>query len=377
MLNLTQKIKVTLVLLSFLVSPLMQSFAQADSPAPENRKIQIALIMDTSGSMEGLIEQAKSQLWGMVSELTKATYNGQDPMLEIALYEYGNDGRSSSNGYIYQISPLVSDLDGISASLFALSTNGGQEYCGMVIQKSIKELEWSTSEKDIKMKFIAGNEPFTQGPVNYQTACGNARGKDIIINTIHCGDYETGVNGQWKSGALIGGGDYMAIEQNKKTIYVATPYDDRINELSLDLNKTYVYYGAHGNSKKQEQLEQDANAESYSKSNLASRNSIKASKFYKNSSWDLVDAYEEKTVEIAKIEKSSLPPALQNKSTAELEKYVQQQLQTRNNLKQQIEVLNTQRGKYLASQSTSETESLESSMVKSLKKQAHAKNYSW
>lgn len=370
-----RKIKVSLLLLSLLICPMIQNIAA--SPVPDKHKIQIALILDTSGSMEGLIEQAKSQLWLMVSELTKATYDGTDPLLEIALYEYGNDGAPSSNGYIRQISSLVSDLDDISSSLFSLSTNGGEEYCGMVIQKSIKELEWSKSDQDIKVIFIAGNEPFTQGSIDYQFACGNAREKGITINTIHCGSFEEGIMGKWKSGALIGGGDYMAIEQNKRTIYIATPYDDRINELSTVLNKTYVYYGSKGKMKKQEQLDQDDNAASYSSSNLATRSSIKASKFYKNSSWDLVDAYEEESIEIQDLERSSLPPSLQNKSEAELEEYVQEQLKKRNDIKAQIAELNHQRSEYLASHSSAKGESLESSMVKALKKQALSKNYTW
>ncbi len=132
--------KVGFILFSLLMSPIIIN--KVNSRTPEQRKIQIALLLDTSSSMEGLIEQAKSQLWLMVSELTKATCEGQDPKLEIALYEYGNDGLSFDNGYIRQVSPLISDLDDVSASLFSLSTNGGSEYCGYVIDKTIKDLEW-------------------------------------------------------------------------------------------------------------------------------------------------------------------------------------------------------------------------------------------
>ena len=180
--------------------------------------------------MDGLIEQAKTQLWSLVDALTKATFEGQDPILEIALYEYGNDRLSYKLGFVKQISPLTTDLDDISAALFAMTTNGGSEFCGLVIKNAQEQLEWSKNNKDIKVVFIAGNEPFTQGTYSYEKACGNARAKGIIINTIHCGDFNTGVSGKWKSGAIIGGGEYMAIEQNKRTIFVETPYDDEINK---------------------------------------------------------------------------------------------------------------------------------------------------
>src|SRR5689334_21014806 len=53
------------------------------------QKIQVALLMDTSSSMDGLIEQAKSQLWSIINELATAEYEGTKPSIEIALYHYG------------------------------------------------------------------------------------------------------------------------------------------------------------------------------------------------------------------------------------------------------------------------------------------------
>ena len=343
----------------------------------ETRKIQIALIMDTSGSMEGLIEQAKSQLWNLVGELSHAKYGGKTPQLEIALYQYGNDGLSSRGGYIQRIAPLVADLDEVSASLFSLRTNGGSEYCGKVIQTSLQQLEWSTNDDDIKLIFIAGNEPFTQGPVSYESACGNARAKGVIVNTIHCGSYQEGINGSWKSGAMIGGGDYMAIQQNQRTVYVESPYDDRINDCGVKLNKTYIYYGAKGCAKKESQECEDANASSYSKSNLASRNSLKVSGFYNSGSWDLVDASVSDSTVVVNVDKKTLAPELQKKTDAELVAYVNEQSAIRAKLKKEIAELNQKRMTYIAKQNKASGTDLQSSMVNAVKKQAKAKNYSW
>ena len=101
------------------------------SPQPKitvskDNKIQVALLLDTSNSMDGLIDQAKSRLWNIVNTLTTLKYNGQAPQVEIALYEYGNDGLKDEN-YIRQITPLTQDLDLVSEKLFALRTNGGSE----------------------------------------------------------------------------------------------------------------------------------------------------------------------------------------------------------------------------------------------------------
>src|SRR5688572_5676526 len=106
----------------------------------KDQSIMLALLLDTSNSMDGLIDQAKSQLWKIVNELSAAKCSdGGKPNIKIALYEYGNDGLPSSEGYVRLVSPLTSDLDVISEKLFALTTNGGNEYCGYVINKSLKQ----------------------------------------------------------------------------------------------------------------------------------------------------------------------------------------------------------------------------------------------
>ena len=82
----------------------------------------------------------------------------------------------------------------MSEELFALKTNGGDEYCGMVIQKATRNLEWSKNKNDLKLIYIAGNEPFTQGPVSYQSAIADAKEHGITVNTIHCGSAQEGAS---------------------------------------------------------------------------------------------------------------------------------------------------------------------------------------
>ena len=231
----------------------------------ENKKnkqtIKVALLLDTSNSMDGLINQAKAQLWEIVNELSYAKYGIQKPDLEIALYEYGNDHLESSDGFVKQVLAFNSDLDEISEKLFSLTTNGGKEYCGQVISASLKELAWGENNNDLRLIFIAGNEPFTQGKINYKEAISDAKEKDVIINTIFCGNYTQGISEMWKDGANLGGGDYMTINQNKKVIHITTPYDNDIIILNKKLNKTYIYFGSSGFSKFKKQAIQDGNAE--------------------------------------------------------------------------------------------------------------------
>src|SRR5690606_31043781 len=109
---------------------------------------------------------------------------------------------------------FTEDLDDVSKELLSLTTNGGSEYCGAVIQESLQKLDWGNEEDDLKMVFIAGNEPFDQGNVNYKDVAMAAKEDSIVVNTIFCGDYKHGIDSYWKDGAQLPNGNYLASNQN-------------------------------------------------------------------------------------------------------------------------------------------------------------------
>jgi von Willebrand factor type A domain len=348
-------------------------------PAPpvKDQSIQLALLLDTSNSMDGLIDQAKSQLWKIVNELAAAKCSdGKRPSIKIALYEYGNDNLSSSEGYIRQVSGLTDDLDLISEKLFSLSTNGGNEFCGHVINSSLRQLAWSTSPNDLKMIFIAGNEPFTQGGIAYRTACGLAREKGVVVNTIFCGPFDEGINTNWKDGADMTHGSYMSIEQNKRTVYIPSPYDQRISALNERLNQTYVYYGASGASKKEMQATQDSNAETYGEANKVERAVSKSSHAYRNSSWDLVDASKENEEIVAKAKDDELPKEMKGMSVPQRQEYVKEKAEERAKIQSEIQVLSKKRQEYIATNTPKEEAGtmLDAAMIKAIKEKAKEKN---
>lgn len=356
--------------------------AQAVAPIETNAKnnrVKIALLLDTSNSMDGLINQAKSQLWDIVNEFTHAKCGDDSrPVLQIAIYQYGNDGLSSQEGYIQQVLNFSSDLDEISEKLFSLRTNGGEEYCGEVIQTSLKQLDWGNNPDNLKMIFIAGNEPFTQGKLNYRDAVTNAKKKDIVVNTIFCGNYEEGIHTDWKKGAVLTGGDYMAIDHNREVVYIKTPYDDSIIKLNRKLNGTYVSYGALGSSKMQMQSAQDANAMELEEAVAVKRAVSKSSRLYNNKNWDLVDAHADKEFDVDKIAKDELPEVLRNKSKKEIASYIESKKTEREEIQKEIQNLNTKRDAYiLKNKKDNTTGELENVMLKAIKKQAKVKNYSW
>jgi hypothetical protein len=349
----------------------------ANTVEPTARKIKIALLLDTSNSMDGLIDQAKSQLWTLVNELTKAKCDNVKPEIKIALYEYGNDNLPEPEGYIRMVTPLTDDLDQISKDLFALRTNGGQEYCGQVIASALKELNWSASNNDYQVVFIAGNEPFSQGRINYRQSCEDAKRKGVVVNTIFCGNFDEGIRTDWKSGALLTGGEYMSIEQNRKTVYIETPYDKDIYSLNEKLNATYIAYGSQGKAKQEMQMEQDKNASSYGSVNSVKRVISKSSHAYKNTSWDLVDASKEKDFTVSKIKDEELPKEMKGMNAEQKTQYIAKKSQERAQITKQIADLNIKREQYLAQQTKLQSNEgmLDNAMLSAIRKQASSKSF--
>ncbi|PXW12965.1 MULTISPECIES: VWA domain-containing protein [Chryseobacterium] len=316
----------------------------------KENKIQVALLLDTSNSMDGLIDQAKSRLWNIVNTLTTLRYNGKAPEIEIALYEYGNDGIRDEN-YIRQVTPLTQDLDLVSEKLFALRTNGGSEYCGAVIRDASANLNWDSNEKSMKLIYIAGNESFDQGKINYKEVVSKSKGKNIYTNTIFCGSREEGIQTFWQNGALLGGGKYFNIDSDRKVLYIETPYDIRISECNAKLNDTYIYYGNHGSEYRLKQITQDKNAEAQSASNLVERAVAKSKKnAYKNDHWDLVDKAEKDAGFIANVKESELPAELKGKSKEEIQKTIAIKSAARDKIQKEIEELSRKRQMYIDSE---------------------------
>lgn len=312
--------------------------------------IQVAILLDTSSSMDGLIEQAKSRLWNIVNTLTTLKFKGKTPKIEIAIYEYGNDRIPSAQKYIREVTPLTHDLDLISEKLFALRTNGGQEYCGAVIDKAVKSLKWGNGKADMKLIYIAGNEPFTQGPVNYKEAISNALGNDIYVNTIHCGDGRWGGVDSWQDGAKRGKGKFFNIDHNARVRYYHTPYDDAISDYNMKLNDTYISYTKVGIAQKANQMKQDENAKSVSSANYAERAVSKTKHVYNNSSWDLVDKISTDANALKEIKKSDLAEELQAKSDDEIKALVVEKKQEREKIQKEIAGLAQKRQAYIDEQ---------------------------
>lgn len=343
--------------------------------------VQVAVLLDTSNSMDGLINQARSQLWKIVSELVSSEKSGSKPLIEVALYEYGNSGLPAAGGWIRQVLPFTTDMDLVSKELFALRTNGGDEYCGQVIKQAVDELKWSPKADVYKAIFIAGNEPFTQGAVPFQAAVAAAKAKNIFVNTIFCGARQQGLAEQWKAGADLADGDYNNIDQSLVAQEIAAPQDDKIAQLSAQLSDTYVSYGSAGKAKLAEKKEMEVAAKSAGAVSYASRAAFQAAaapaQAASEASWDAVSAIESGSMKPSDVKADQLPEEVQKLDKAGQQKYLEQKVAERKKIKDEINALQAQRKAYLAAEEKKQAgaNTLDRAMIDSIRKQATQRGY--
>ena len=348
---------------------------------PATQKIQAAILLDVSNSMDGLIDQAKAQLWNMVNTMGKVKCTGDAaPQIEIALYEYGRSSNDVKQGYVKRINSFITNLDSLSENLFSLTTNGGDEYCGHVIKSSIDELQWDASADNYKVIFIAGNEDFLQGDVQYIEACNKAKQKGVIVNTIYCGNREQGINEHWNLNAECGSGSYTNINQNAREEEMPTPYDSLIYVMNDKLNGTYLAYGVSGANFYAKQRNVDKLNSTFSKSAQIKRVAAKSNNVtYKNTEWDYVDKVMYDSLGATTVTKDMLPDSLKNKSREEIKAVVEQKAKERSATQKEITELNAKRDAYIAAEkakraNTKNEQTLETEVEKMIKEQVKRYN---
>ena len=371
--------------LAFLVASLGPAAPPPDAPPEEialpeappsaaGPRVQLALLLDTSSSMSGLIDQARTQLWKVVNELSASRKDGRIPQIEVALYEYGKSSLTAEDGWIRQITGFTTDLDRVSELLFALSTSGGEEYCGQVIERALSDLAWAEDPGAYKVIYIAGNEPFSQGPVDWRGAVKSAVQRGITVNTIHCGTEEVGAASGWSDGALLADGQFLAIDQNRAVAHIEAPQDADLARLGAAMNQTYLPFGQLGIESVARQSAQDHNA-STGVGSAVQRSVFKASANYLNDAWDLVDALAADRVKLEDIEPAALPEGMRQMSLEQRRSHVAAMSARRVELRAQVQTLNQARNAYVAGErrrlaAEGGAETLDQAMIRSLRTQA-------
>ena len=308
----------SLALILLLAAPAFA--ADETTEKKQSPTIDLAICLDVSGSMSGLIDAARAKLWAIVNDLALAK---PTPRLRVALLTFGHKTYPEENGWVRVDSDLTDDLDAISEKLFALQTNGGTELVARVVRASLDELSWSKSGNALKLIVVAGNESADQDKrFRYQDVCKRAIESGCMVNAIYCGNPNDQLAPGWKDVALRADGHFHCIDKDRGTVSIATPFDARIAELSTALNATYIPLGGEGKKGWANQKAQDRNARALGSSVEAQRARSKAGKLY-YCRWCLVDSYKNDKLDLEKVKQEDLPEELRGKSTDELKKIIE------------------------------------------------------
>ena len=163
------------------------TFAKPDKPKTKKKpRIEVCFVLDTTGSMGGLIEGAKQKIWSIANEMisTKPV-----PDIKLGLIGY----RDRGDQYVTQVYDLTDDVYEIYGKLMKFQAQGGgdtPESVNQALHESVEQMSWSKSRKVLKIVFLVGDAPphmDYQDDVKYPAVCEMAVKKDLIINTVQCG----------------------------------------------------------------------------------------------------------------------------------------------------------------------------------------------
>ncbi len=345
--------------------------------APAGQAIDLVICLDTSGSMSGLINSAKQKLWDIINDLAMAQ---PKPKLRVALLTFGNLGHEAENGWVTVDSGLTDDLDVISEKLFALTTNGGTEYVGRVLQYA-GQLDWHPSRGALKLIVVAGNESADQDrEAPFRAMCSKLIARGIMVNSIYCGPVHDAVAPGWMEVAELAEGRFASIDQDNGTMVVATPFDSELATLSTELNETYLPFGARGQAALVNQSTQDANAASLNTAASASRAVTKSQGVY-FCSWDLVDACGSGKVKLDDVSADELPVRMQSMTIVQRRTYVTMMGRRRGETQDRIKQLSSKRAAWIAEelrrQPTDGLNSFDNAIRSAIREQAGSKGFTF
>lgn len=271
-------------------------------------KIQLCLILDVSGSMDGLLSQAQNEIWKTISFVEKFQKDTFKTVIEIAVISFGNQDYAE-NGHVKLVVDFSSDMDEVGEKLWLMKVGGGNEFCGLAIKTALDSLSWE--DKDIfKCIIMAGNEPFDQGEVNFEESITLATEKGILLSTIYCGEKEKGIYEKWEKASKIGKGAYANIDQGIAIDEFKTPYDNTLIKFYYDYKSTYFDEG-----QKQESIKQfDSKGEispAFRDMIIYKYGRIKKAK-------DIIDKFNESNWELKEFDDSEIPEKWRSLKPGEL-----------------------------------------------------------
>jgi len=320
-------------------------------PASNDRaRIDVVFVLDTTGSMGGLIQAAREKIWSIATTLASAR---PAPEIRMGLVAY----RDRGDAYVTRVVDLSSDLDSMYATLMDFQADGGgdgPESVNQALHDAVHKVSWSQQAGTYRVVFLVGDAPphmDYQDDVKYPDTLRDARAKGIVVNAIQCG--QTGsTTPAWQQIAGLGAGRYFQVEQAGNAVAIATPFDEKIAGLSEKLDDTRLYYGTAEEKEKQERkiaaaekLHAASTVESLARRATFNTSESGAANFLGKG--ELVDEVTSGRVDLSSIEKDQLPAPMQAMTPEEQTKVISETAMRRKELERQITELTRERAAYL------------------------------
>ena len=343
-----------------LIYPTIRGLA-AVTPPPRNgivapvgaKRVEVVFVLDTTGSMGGLIQAAKEKIWSIASTLAQAQ---QVPEISIGLVAY----RDRGDAYVTRVVDLNRDLDSMYAKLMDFAADGGgdgPEAVNEALDAAIQRMSWSQDQGTYKVVFLVGDAPphmDYQDDVKYPQVVAAAAAKGIVVNTIQCGGLSDTV-APWQQIAALGHGRYFTVEQAGSAVAVETPFDARIATLAAELDGTRLFYGSADEQaamaakvEATTRLEEEASVAARARRGAFNVTSAGEANLLGNR--ELVDDVASGRVDLAAVPPAQLPASVAALPEEAQRKLLAETAEKRNELKRQIADLAAQRDAYIETQ---------------------------
>ena len=310
-------------------------------------RIEVCFVLDTTGSMGGLIEGAKQKIWSIANEMISAK---PTPEIRLGLVAY----RDRGDEYVTKAFDLTNDIDAIYGQLQSFRAAGGgdePESVNEALQDAVRKMSWSQERRVLKIIFLVGDAPphmdYADGP-KYPQVCQEAVKQDIIINAVQCGNIPR-TTPFWKEIAQLSEGSFAAIAQSGNMVAVATPMDSELADLNRKVGKTLVAYG--NEPARRAVTGKQLAAEKAPASVVADRLTFNArSGVAVQGEGELLDSLSSGKAKLESLEKDQLPPELQQLDKDALKAEIGKKQKERTELQARIQKLTREREDYLAAE---------------------------
>jgi len=315
--------------------------APATKPAARPQ-VEVAFVMDTTGSMSGLIAGAKAKIWQIANQVLTGKPR---PKVRIALVPY----RDKGDDYVTKVYDLSDNIDQVYQDLMTFQASGGgdgPENVNQALHDAVNKIKWSPDRGTLKIIYLVGDWPphnEYQDVPTYDKIAHQAITKGIYINAVLCGN-NAEARKVWTEVARAAEGTFVAIDQGGGVKEIPTPYDEELAKLNNSLAGTVVIFGDEGRRRSLDMLA--ASATTMPTAARAERAGY-ALRSGKAATGDLLDAVREEKLDLAKVKEAELPEPMQKMTPAERTKHVAELQAKRDGIYKQIGELTAKRDKFL------------------------------